>query len=169
MKLLIEDIPDEGLELDLKEKVELEDTPLFSPVTAHIELLRRDREIMVTGSLGAEVELQCSRCLKSFRRTLKIQVNVVYHPVEEIGSARHELRDDEMDMGFYRGEELDISELLREQILLNLQMKYLCDESCKGLCPHCGADLNSESCTCAEKTADPRLEVLKNFLEKRKE
>jgi uncharacterized protein len=48
-------------------------------------------------------------------------------------------------------------------------MKPLCSETCKGICPHCGTDLNKGSCTCEKNTVDPRLEVLKKFFEKRKE
>ena len=169
MKIVIEDIPDEGLVVDIEEKLGLEEVSVVSPVTAQLGLNRTGKEIIVTGSLRAGLGLQCSRCLKDFRRTLDLPVNVVYHPIDEMGIERHELKDDEMDMGFYSGEELDLRELLKEQLLLNIQMKPLCDENCKGLCPHCGVDLNSETCGCEKKGSDPRLEVLKNFLEKRKE
>jgi uncharacterized protein len=96
-------------------------------------------------------------------------MNVVYHPAEEIGSEKHELHGDEMDMGFYQGEDLDLEELLREQVMLNAQMKPLCSETCKGLCPKCGRDLNTGSCSCVQKETDPRLEVLKKLLDKGKE
>lgn len=169
MKLLISDIPDEGLVLDLKEKTGTEDFDLLSPISARLELNKISREIIITGNILADLGLQCSRCLKDFRRKTNIPVNVVYHPIEELGDERHEIADDEMDMGFYRGEELDLQELLKEQVLLNIQMKPLCNENCKGLCPVCGADLNKEKCGCEKKSVDPRLEVLKKLLEKRKE
>jgi uncharacterized protein len=169
MKILIEDIPDEGLDIDLEEKMDIEDLTLFSPVTGHIEISRTGNEIVVRGGLHAELGLRCSRCLKDFDRRVDIPISALYHPIEDISAGRHSLRDDEMDTGFYKGEELDLQELAREQILLNIQMKSLCRESCKGLCPRCGADLNIETCSCVAKEIDPRLEVLKNFFEKRKE
>jgi len=170
MKVLIADIPDdEGLNLDFEEKIELEDISITSPVSASLELNKAGSELVITGRLKAEAGLRCSRCLKDFRRQLDIPVNVVYHPIKDIETERHELKDDEMDMGFYRGEKLDLKELLGEQILLSLQMKSLCDEACKGICPTCGVDLNVETCGCVRKTTDPRLEVLRNLLEKRKE
>jgi uncharacterized protein len=169
MKIAIADIPDEGLSVDIKEIFSGEDLHLLSPVVAHLELNRRGKEIIVEGDLKAELGLQCSRCLKDFTRTLDIPVNVVYHSIEEIGSEKHGLKDDEMDMGFYKGEELDLQELLSEQILLNIQMKPLCSERCKGICPQCGADLNTGQCSCEKKEGDSRLAELKKFLEKGKE
>jgi DUF177 domain-containing protein len=169
MKITIPDIPDEGLHIDLEETPTLDGVSLLSPVRAGLEVNKTGSEIVVTGMVAAEIELQCSRCLKVFRRKLEFPVEVVYHPLEELGDERHELRDDELDMGFYKGEELDLDEFLKEQLLLNIQMKPLCSEDCKGLCPVCGTDLNVAKCACDRRKTDPRLEVLKNFLEKRKE
>jgi uncharacterized protein len=169
MKIVIADIPDEGLVVDVEEKLALEELSAGSTVTGTLQITKSDREVIVTGKVTSELDLQCSRCLKGFRRPLYIPVNVVYHPVEEIAEERHELKDDEMDMGFYRGEEIDMQELVREQVLLNLQMKPLCDENCKGICPNCGADLNAGACRCEIREIDPRLEVLKKLLDKRKE
>lgn len=166
MKIIISDIPDEGLILDLEEKIEEEDISLLSPVKAHLELTKEHSEVIVEGSLKAELELECGRCLKKYGHVMDVPVNVVYHPVAEIGHDRHELKDDEMDMGFYQGDELDLKELLREQIMLNIQMKPLCDENCRGICSQCGTDLNTGACSCETKKIDSRLEVLKKLLEK---
>ncbi len=166
MKILIADITEEGLEVDIEESFRFEEVPLVSPVKAHLGLTKAHREIIVSGNVTAELELECSRCLKKYRRVVNEPVNVVYHPIEEIGADRHELKDDEMDMGFYKGEELDLRDLLKEQLILNIQMKPLCDENCKGICSHCGTDLNTETCSCETEKIDSRLEVLKKLLEK---
>jgi uncharacterized protein len=164
MKIVIADIPDEGLIIDVQEKLHIEDIVIASPVITRLSLNKVGREIIIAGSLKVDIELQCSRCLKDFRQSLDIPVNVVYHPVEDAARERHALKDDEMDMGFYRGDELDLQELLKEQILLDTQMKPLCTEQCKGICPKCGKDLNFGQCNCSQKETDPRLEVLKKFL-----
>ncbi len=169
MKIVIADIPDEGLVLDIEEKLSVDGVSSASPVKGTLQVTKSSGEVIVAGRVASEVGLQCSRCLKDFRRTIEIPVNVVYHPIEEMADDRHALRDDEMDMEFYRGEEIDLEELVREQVLLNLQMKPLCDENCKGLCPTCGADLNAGPCTCKVVSIDPRLEVLKKLLDKGKE
>ncbi len=169
MKIAIEDIPDEGLNLDIGEKLKLDDDFVISPVTANLALHKTGREVIVNGRLKAVLDFQCSRCLKNFRKDLDIPINVVYDATEEMPAERHELKGDEMDMGFYAGDQIDLDELLREQVLLNVQMKPLCDENCRGICPQCGKDLNIDTCNCEKKVTDPRLEVLKTLLEKRKE
>ncbi len=126
------------------------------------------REVLINGDIKADVDLQCSRCLKDFKLMMNIPVDVVYNPVDELKSEeRYELRQDELDMGFYSGDELDLSELIKEQIILNIPMKPLCNELCKGICLKCGADLNYDKCSCGEKEIDPRLEILKKFLNNR--
>jgi len=166
MKIIIADIWDEGLDVDIEESFRGEEISLVSPVKAHLGLTKAHREVIVTGNVTAELEFECSRCLKRFRRVVNEPVNVVYHPIEELGAETHGLKDEEMDMGFYKGEELDLKELIKEQLILNIQMKPLCDENCRGICSQCGADLNTETCSCETKKIDSRLEVLKKLLEK---
>lgn len=169
MKILIEDIQDEGLVVDLAEEVSLGEEGRPASVQAHLDVSKTGQEVIIAGSLRAGLQLQCSRCLKDFRTDLDIPISVVYHPMEERSAGdRHELKNDEMDLGYYR-EEIDVEELFREQILLNTQMKPLCDENCKGICPQCGTDLNISGCSCSTQQGDPRLEVLRKLLEKGKE
>jgi len=169
MKIQIPDIPEEGLEVDLAEDLGIEGISQVSPARAKLSITKVAVEVMVSGNISVELENTCSRCLKNFRQIKDLPVSVVYHPAEEEGAERHELHDDELDMGFYRGDELDMQDLLREQVLLNMQMKPLCDEGCKGICPKCGKDLNTGPCTCDGRETDPRLEVLKKLLERGKE
>jgi len=169
MKITIPDIPDEGLSLNIDEKISTGNSFEVSPVSAHLEMHKIGREIIINGRVKTEMKFQCSRCLQDFDRDLDIPVSVVYHPIDEMHLERHELKDDEMDMSFYKGDVLDLQDMLEEQIMLNMQMKPLCDENCKGICPKCGRDLNVDVCHCENKETDSRLEVLKNLLEKRKE
>ncbi len=166
MKIVIADIPDEGLVVDLEEKLTPEDVSLPCTARSRLSLNKVGTEIMITGRLKADMDLRCSRCLKEFSQSLDLPVNVIYHPIEEAGEERHALKDDEMDMGFYKEGELDLHELLKEQVLLNEQMKPLCSEQCRGICPKCGTDLNTGQCGCSRKDIDPRLEALKNFFKK---
>ncbi len=164
MKVLIPDIPKEGLDIEVEETMESD--IISSPVKCRLKIEKVDAEVMVKGDLTAEVKLQCSRCLKEFHRTLSVPIDVVYHPVEELkGEERHEVTAGELDMDFYSGEELDLLDLLKEQIMLNVAMKPLCDGSCKGICSGCGADLNTETCKCSERGVDPRLAELKKLLQ----
>ena len=169
MKIVIPDIPEEGLTVELEETISIEGCNVSSPVKTALTVNKTAHEVMVTGTISVALEMACSRCLKDMLHSQDLPVSVVYHPAEEIGSDRHGLHDDEMDTGFYTGEELDLQELIREQILLSVEMKPLCREDCRGICPKCGIDLNSGVCTCVQKEIDPRLEVLKKLLDKEKE
>ncbi len=163
MKIFIPDIPDEGLELELQQQVDSE--AVISPVTAHLKIEKVGSEVIVKGDLNADIRIECSRCLKEFFSIINILVDVVYHPVEELkGEEKHEVRAEELDMDFYTGDELDIDSLINEQMVLNLPMKPLCNDQCKGICVKCGADLNAGECACEKKKTDPRLEVLKKLL-----
>jgi uncharacterized protein len=165
MKLLISDIPPEGIEVDLKEIIESE--KIVSPIKAHLRIEKIGSEIVIKGEMMADVKLQCSRCLKDFHAMLTVPVDVVYHPIEELkGAEKSEIKKGELDMDFYSGEEMDLLSLLNEQVLLNLPMKPLCADTCKGICLACGTDLNSGMCNCVEKDVDPRLKSLKKLLDK---
>jgi uncharacterized protein len=170
MKILLSDITHEGLDLAFEETLSSEALKLKSPARANLRVDKAGPEVFARGSVGTSIELQCSRCLRSFVKELDVNINVVYLPVEELkGEEKHEIKDDELDIGFYQGDELDVQDLVREQILLNVPMKPLCSEACKGICPDCGADLNVSTCACERKETDPRLEVLKKLLDNGKE
>lgn len=170
MKILLSDITEDGLDTEFNETIETDVIRMLSPLKAKLRIDKVSSEILVNGSLSALVEMQCSRCLNNFTNKTDININVVYHPVEELkGEDRHEIKDDELDTGFYRDEQLDISELLKEQLILSLPMKPLCSESCRGICFRCGKNLNIDSCECRQEEPDPRLAKLKKLLDDRKE
>jgi uncharacterized protein len=163
MKIIISEIPDEGLDLDLQETVQFDDS--LSPVQGHLRVTKVGTEVVVSGNIEVNIELQCSRCLKDFRSMLKIPFEAIYHPLEHLKEEeKHELKVDELDMGFYSKDELDLLDLIKEQIMLNLPMKPLCNNLCNGICLQCGADLNVGTCSCSTKAIDPRLEALKKLL-----
>ena len=169
MKIIVSEIPEEGIELDLKDDIKSDVVSIVSPVKSVMRLVKIEDEVMVKGALTADVELQCSRCLNHFPTRISSQVDVVYHPVKEIvKSEQHELKSAELDTVFYSNDLIETDDLLREQLILNLPMKPLCSPDCKGFCPKCGADLNIAGCGCETKETDSRFEVLKQ-LKKEKE
>jgi len=170
MKINIKQIPPEGQ--TLRERMEV-DTGEGMPAVADIDLFveKLDDTVYVRGNVSAEVHMVCGRCLKDFDRTIEFPLELAFFPKEEEGPGEesHELMPEEMGADYYKDEEIDISEAVREHLLLNLPIRPLCSEDCKGICPQCGADLNEEACGCEKKTIDPRMEVLKKLLEKGKE
>ena len=75
--------------------------------------------------------------------------------------------DDDVDFAPFEGDEIDLGELFREQILLAIPMTPLCREECKGLCPVCGADLNAGECSCERGEIDPRWSALADLKDKK--
>lgn len=169
MKIIISEIPDDGMEIELSETIHSDLVQTASPVKAALRIERSSSEVLVRGRLKAEVNLQCSRCLSVFTTPLDASVDVVYDPAEAVpGEENHEIKSDELDMGFYMNDTLDMNDLLVEQLILNVPMKPLCRPDCKGICPMCGVDANAVECNCPETEPDPRLKVLEQLL-KRKE
>ena len=73
------------------------------------------------------------------------------------------LESSDLDTDVIDGNELDLAEVAREQIVLNLPEQVLCSEDCKGICPTCGTDLNEGECRCREDDIDPRWQALKEL------
>ena len=70
---------------------------------------------------------------------------------------------------YLQGYNLDVDQLVRDELLLNLPMKVLCDEDCKGICNRCGANLNYETCDCDRSVPDPRMSVIQDIFKQFKE
>jgi len=168
MKIIISEIPEEGIDIELSEDIVLESAKTVSPLHAALNIRTIGSEVLVNGVLEGDVELQCSRCLNAFTVRVQSPVNVVYEPSKTINKEeRYRLKRDELDIGFYRNDTLDTDDVLVEQLLLNMPMKPLCSAECKGICPQCGTDLNVTGCTCSFSETDPRLKVLEQLLKKK--
>ena len=74
-----------------------------------------------------------------------------------------ELTPEELEISYYQGDFIDLAPIICEQIILQIPIKVLCSEECKGLCPQCGANLNTSSCNCHLNFVDNRMAVLKDF------
>jgi len=120
------------------------------------------QDIRLRGSLKASLELQCARCLEPVPQDVKREFELLYRPLG-VDAGRDELSvtDAEAEIGYYQGEGILLEDVLREQVLLALPLKVTCREDCKGLCPHCGKNLNQEQCSCAVPVEDPRWAALK--------
>ncbi len=168
MKIVISEIPEEGIDVEFNENITLESVKTASPLHAVLSISKIGSEVLVNGTLEGEVELLCSRCLTAYTMRVGQQINVVYEPSIVINKEEHyNLKRDELDTGFYKNDTLDTEEVLVEQLLLSLPMKPLCSAECKGICPRCGTDLNVQSCNCDVPEIDSRLKVLEQLLKKK--
>jgi len=119
----------------------------------------------VTGRVQTRLQLECGRCLEAFEIPVDTPFELRYVPQTEDGEdGERQVEEDDLTTAFYRDETLDLSELMHEQFVLALPMKPLCADACKGLCPHCGTNLNKSSCDCAPTWEDSRLAALKGLL-----
>ena len=124
---------------------------------------RAGEEIRIAGSLKTSVELPCSRCLEPARIAINKPFDLFFRQRDEdMFDEDEEVELDEADTrtAFFTGSQLAIADILREQILLALPMKALCTLDCKGLCPHCGTNLNSGNCNCPKESFNPHMDTL---------
>jgi len=139
--------------LEVRERLRSDAPP---PLPAEIALEGRltvdnlDGRLVLLGALAAAADAVCDRCLGEFvcRFTADVEIVVL----------RDAIADEEPDpwVIHQRRGEVDLAEPLREAALLGLPQKFLCAEECRGLCPHCGANRNRETCSCPVGDADPR-------------
>jgi uncharacterized protein len=125
------------------------------------------QDIRVKGKLETSLEVPCARCLEPVIHEVERSFDLLYRPLG-IDSGHEELSvtDAEAEIGYYEGEGLLLEDTLREQVLLALPLKTLCREDCKGLCPHCGKNLNEVQCACEDVVEDPRWSALKEIRDK---
>jgi len=124
----------------------------------------------VKGAVKSRLELTCGRCLESFEVPVDETFELRYVPqTEDAGEEERQIQGDDLATAYYHDGLLDVIELVREQFQLILPMKPLCSSACRGLCAHCGANLNRTQCSCAPTWEDPRLAPLKGLLNRPKE
>jgi uncharacterized protein len=124
-------------------------------------------DIRVRGHLSTRLEFSCARCLDPVLREVSRDFDLLYRPLGVDRRAEEvSITEAETEIGYYQGEGLLLEDVLREQVLLAVPIKAVCRDDCKGLCPHCGRNLNQERCDCAEELADPRWDALKGLRDK---
>lgn len=125
------------------------------------------QDIRLRGRLSAKLELQCARCLEPVPQDVNRDFELLYRPLG-VDAGRDELSvtDAEAEIGYYQGNGILLEDVLREQVLLALPLKVTCSEDCRGLCLHCGKNLNQEQCSCTVPMEDPRWAALREIRSK---
>jgi len=133
---------------------------LLAEIDAVAEL---DSSVIVSGRVEGKLELICSRCLKVFPYQLSFQFEEVFQQ----GTDPDE--DDELEetrfINYVEEDKVDLNPYVKENITLELPRFPLCDTHCRGLCPTCGCNRNTEACACNETTTDPRWSGLKDLFQ----
>jgi uncharacterized protein len=166
LQINLKAIPETGLEVEIDLEPEwfvhwrAEDPSLEfadARITGRVRLEKHGRDILVRGHLAGHLELACSRCLETFAAPVAADFDLLLVPGPQALSPEEELSRADLDLDYYTGEVVDLESLLKEQIILQVPLKPLCDENCKGLCFQCGANLNRETCQCRPETANSPL------------
>ena len=125
------------------------------------------KDIRIDGRLDTRVQLACARCLEAVVQDVEHKFDLLYRP-QGADAGREELSVTaaEAEVSYYRGEGLLLEDVLQEQVLLALPLKVICRDDCRGLCSHCGKNLNLEQCACTEGVEDPRWQALKDIRDK---
>jgi uncharacterized protein len=145
-------------------KAERESFQVVAPVSLTFDILKDQQQFQLVGEVKTRLELPCSRCLEPFAWPVDGRFDLRYQPrAQNTGEGEKEIEEDDLSTAFYEDDEIDLSQLMREQFYLSLPMKPLCRDECQGLCPVCGTNLNRGTCTCKSEWEDPRLAVLKQL------
>ena len=143
-----------------------EDVIFNEPITGSLQVAWVGDYIKVAGNLETSVSSPCCRCLAPVTQQLNVPVVLTYaHSDDGVAPDDEELELQPDDLGLiaFSGEEIDLQPDLEQEIVMALPQQPLCKESCRGLCPSCGCDLNQGDCSCEAPILHPGLAALKNF------
>lgn len=154
---------------------DIEDELHLEPATGTVTFTLKGENVHAEGALHSVLHGTCARCLEETTLPLHAQVEMVFWPREKQSErAAAELEADELDSAFYDKHSVKPEDDLREILLLEVPLVLVCKDDCKGLCPHCGTNLNTGSCACApepeplEEPAPPKNRSWNDQLKKLK-
>jgi len=155
MQWKIKDIPDDGLDVQLALPEELLVDALApsggdastSQLRVELQLFRQGDEVLVRGRLHGEVHLPCAACLQPAKVEVEAPVELLYAPPGETPELEEDDPLAEIDILHHDNAVVNVREPLRDLVIVSMPMAARCTESCKGLCPECGQNLNEATCT----------------------
>ena len=157
-KAIDETLPVEAIDL------ELANARIAAPIEVKGKAVKTSGIVAITGRLTGAVEIDCDRCLDPVEKPIDIELDLEFVPDQQVADeANLELHSDDMKRDQIWGSEIGLSDIAREQILLDLPQQFFCKDDCRGLCEKCGTNLNLNDCDCEDDEIDPRWAALKNL------
>lgn len=149
----------ESLDIEREEVLEgfdeLGDDFVFdTPVKLNCKFTNMGGIVKMEGHLKVDYVVKCSRCLTNIRSSLEADLKEEFAQEGQI---------EDNDNYIYCDKVIELDKVLKDNIILNLPARQICSADCKGLCPKCGVNLNTEICSCSKEETDPRMEALKDF------
>jgi uncharacterized protein len=118
-------------------------------------------DIRLKGRYSGKVLAPCARCVEPVEVPVSAEFDLIFRPVgADSDTGERSISAPETEIGYYQKDSLALEDVLREQVLLFLPVRTLCKPDCKGLCPRCGANRNTQPCSCETGPADARWEAL---------
>jgi len=137
-----------------------------APVQSDITAEREFDHIRVSGRVSTRITLACSRCLADYETDIDSSFTIFFRKATSQDSVEEdeiELNEQDLISATYSGDEIDLTHEIEEQVVMEIPLKPLCHEECKGLCPVCGADLNQADCSCPRSQTSLKFSALKDF------
>ena len=169
MRVRLEDIPPQGREVAFPDKhlapneLGPQVLAVTEPPYARLHLMCSGDRVMVKGQYQARLRLSCSRCLKEMDFVAQGPVELIFLPRSSATEEEIHLAQEDMEVCFYEGGEIDLGQAVRDEISLAVPMAPVCKEGCPGICPVCGRSLENGACGCSNEDTDPRWAKLKDF------
>lgn len=169
MQVRFDEIPQEGLRLEIKDESWFPDQELNrnKAVIASVFLINKGERVLLNGAFDTELKFECDRCLESFIQPLgldfSIEIEHVDKALEDTSIEDHLCGESEMDMVYLEKPVIDIYQVLSQQVMLSIPAKKLCSEECKGLCGKCGGNLNLKQCDCGPDESSSPFSLLKKL------
>lgn len=140
-----------------------EDLITVAPLVGQVKLLRTGPNILVTGALESVIQKSCGRCLNTFAAPITISLEEEFYPTTDIhtGATVSEPPDADEANRIDEHHILDLTEVIRQELIVTSDSILYCKPDCRGLCPHCGRDRNIEPCDCQDTQIDSRWADLK--------
>lgn len=133
-----------------------------TPLALTMKVIEKGK-VLLMGNMSLTFQMSCDRCLKDVPYEMKFSFE------ESISKEEIEADTSEEEQNFLEGYQLDTEKLIHNEILMNLPMKVLCRQDCKGICKQCGKDLNLGDCGCDDFVPDPRMAMIKDIFNGNKE
>ncbi|KAB8140428.1 DUF177 domain-containing protein [Chloroflexia bacterium SDU3-3] len=166
-QLLREDIGGRRSYTFQEEALLLDEETMLRKIVGEVRFTRTASGVLADADVRGVVETQCIRCLTAVQVPLELAFRDEFHSMVEVNTGSPLPKPAEDDPFFINENHLlDLGEAIREYGLIEMPMRPLCREDCKGLCPQCGVDRNTTQCSCSDDDGDDRLSVLQQLLDK---
>ena len=144
------------------------DVELAEPARGSFTVTNTGLLLVLRGEMTAAVNLQCARCCEPVVLRLQVPLGEEFSARSAAESVEEQTIDvEEPERAAFADNILDLTELVRQNILVNLPLRPLCREDCPGMCPCCGSNLNAGPCACPSEGTQGPLSGLRQLLEPR--